>query len=65
MKTLIIIPTYNELENLPRLIPEVLSKDENVSVLIVDDNSPDGTAAFVASQMSNNSRIHLSKRPSK
>ncbi len=65
MKTLIIIPTYNELENLPRLIPEVLSKDENVSVLIVDDNSPDGTAAFVESQMKNNNRIHLIKRPSK
>ncbi len=65
MKILIIIPTYNELENLPRLIPEVLSKDENVNVLIVDDNSPDGTAAFVESQMKNNDRIHLIKRPSK
>jgi dolichol-phosphate mannosyltransferase len=65
MKILIIIPTYNELENLPRLLPEVLSKDENINVLIVDDNSPDGTAAFVESQMKNNNRIHLIKRPSK
>ena len=65
MKILIIIPTYNELENLPRLLPEVLSKDENINVLIVDDNSPDGTAAFVESQMKDNSRIHLIKRPSK
>jgi dolichol-phosphate mannosyltransferase len=65
MKTLIIIPTYNELENLPKLLPEVLSKDENINVLIVDDNSPDGTAAFVESQMKNNNRIHLIKRPSK
>jgi dolichol-phosphate mannosyltransferase len=65
MKTLIIIPTYNELENLPRLLPDVLSKDENINVLIVDDNSPDGTAAFVESQMKNNNRIHLIKRLSK
>jgi dolichol-phosphate mannosyltransferase len=65
MKTLIIIPTYNELENLPRLLPEVLSKDESIDVLIVDDNSPDGTTAFVESQMKNNDRIRLIKRPSK
>ena len=46
MKILIIIPTYNELENLPKLLPEVLSKDEGINVLIVDDNSPDGTAGI-------------------
>jgi len=65
MKILIIIPTYNELENLPKLLPEVLSKDENINVLIVDDNSPDGTAGFVESQMKVDNRIHLIKRPSK
>jgi dolichol-phosphate mannosyltransferase len=65
MKTLIIIPTYNELENLPRLLPEVLSKEEGIHILIVDDNSPDGTADFVEDQMKNNDRIHLLKRPSK
>ena len=65
MKTLIIIPTYNELENLPRLLPEVLSKEEGIHILIVDDNSPDGTAAFVEDQMTNNNRIHLIKRQSK
>jgi dolichol-phosphate mannosyltransferase len=65
MNTLIIIPTYNELENLPRLLPEVLSKEEGIHILIVDDNSPDGTAAFVENEMKNNNRIHLIKRPSK
>jgi dolichol-phosphate mannosyltransferase len=65
MKTLIIIPTYNELENLPRLLPEVLSKDEGIHLLVVDDNSPDGTAAFVENEMLNNNRIHLIKRPAK
>ena len=65
MKILIIIPTYNELENLPKLLPEVLSKDENINVLIVDDNSPDGTAGFVEKQMKVDNRIHLIKRQSK
>jgi dolichol-phosphate mannosyltransferase len=65
MNTLIIIPTYNELENLPRLLPVVLSKDDSIEVLIVDDNSPDGTAAFVEDQMMKNNRIHLIKRQSK
>jgi len=65
MKTLIIIPTYNELDNLPKLLPEVLSKNEEISILIVDDNSPDGTASFVENEMKNNDRIHLIKRSSK
>lgn len=65
MKILIIIPTYNELENLPRLLPVVLSKDNSIEILIVDDNSPDGTAAFIENEMRNNNRIHLIKRPSK
>ena len=65
MKTLIIIPTYNELENLPKLLPAVLSKDISINVLIVDDNSPDGTSAFVEKEMKNNDRIHLLKRSSK
>lgn len=65
MKILIIVPTYNELENLPRLLPEVLSKDSNIDVLIIDDNSPDGTSAFVENEIKKNNRIHLIKRESK
>jgi dolichol-phosphate mannosyltransferase len=64
-KKLIIIPTYNELENLPRLLPEVLSKDEGLEVLVVDDNSPDGTADFVENESQKNNRIHLIRRSSK
>jgi dolichol-phosphate mannosyltransferase len=64
-KKLIIIPTFNELENLPRLLPKVLSKDEGIDVLIVDDNSPDGTAAFIENESKKNNRIHLIKRSSK
>ena len=65
MKTLIIIPTYNELENLTKLLPEVLSKDDNINILIVDDNSPDGTSAFVENEMKKDDRIHLIRRESK
>ena len=65
MKILIIIPTYNELENLPRLLTEVLSKDNNIDMLFIDDNSPDGTAEFIENEQKNNNRIHLIKRQSK
>lgn len=41
--TLVIVPTYNERENLPRIIPMILDQGENVHVLVVDDASPDGT----------------------
>ena len=46
-KSLVIVPTFNELENLPKLIPIVLSQDERIHILIVDDGSPDGTGKFV------------------
>ena len=65
MKILVIIPTYNELDNLPKLLPEVLSKNDSIHILIVDDNSPDGTASFVESEMQKNERLHLIKRLSK
>ena len=65
MKILIIIPTYNELENLPRLLIEVLSKDNNIDMLFIDDNSPDGTAKFIENEQKNNNRIRLIKRQSK
>lgn len=43
MKAVVIIPTYNECENLPRIVPQVLAQDSRLHVLVVDDNSPDGT----------------------
>ena len=64
-KSLVIIPTYNELENLPRLIPVVLSQDESINILIVDDGSPDGTGKFVKDEMQKNNRIHLLEREKK
>lgn len=64
-KSLVIVPTYNELENLPRLIPAVLSQDQSIHILVVDDGSPDGTGEFVKEEMKKNDRIHLLEREKK
>jgi dolichol-phosphate mannosyltransferase len=66
VKALVIIPTYNELDNLPRILPDVLGRDPSFSVLVVDDNSPDGTGAL-ADQLAAESqgRIHVLHRTQK
>ncbi len=64
-KVLVIIPTYNEAENITRLIPSVLSQAEGLHVLIVDDGSPDGTAMLVRSMMNGDARIHILEREKK
>ena len=65
MKSLIIIPTYNELENIQRLLPEVMALDEDISVLVVDDNSPDGTGKRVDEMAAENDRISVLHRSGK
>ncbi|HPI25619.1 MAG TPA: polyprenol monophosphomannose synthase [Candidatus Cloacimonadota bacterium] len=65
MKALLIIPTYNERENISRIISIVLEKQAELEVLIVDDNSPDGTAQIVKDMMASESRIHILERPGK
>ena len=50
-KALVVIPTYNELENIERLLRSIISLQHEFDVLVVDDNSPDGTAALVKKQM--------------
>jgi len=65
MKPLIVIPTYNEIENIPKLLSRLLNIHPDIHVLVVDDNSPDGTGKFVASQEAGNSRIHLLAREKK
>jgi len=64
-KTLVVTPTYNEAENIEKLIAEVFAQGEGIDILIVDDNSPDGTGDIVENLQSGNSRIHLLRRPSK
>jgi dolichol-phosphate mannosyltransferase len=64
-RSLIIIPTYNELENVKKIIPDILNRYENVEILVVDDNSPDGTGELVDQLMKQSERIKLLKRPGK
>ena len=65
-QTLVVIPTHNESENLPRIIPIVLGQDPAVDVLVVDDASPDGTGA-VADDLAAHSpgRMHVLHREGK
>ena len=64
-KTLVVTPTYNEADNIEKFIGQVLSQGPSIEMLIVDDNSPDGTAAIVERLMETNPRIHILKRPGK
>jgi len=61
---LIVIPTYNEVENISRLIPVLLDLPVKPDILIVDDNSPDGTGDEVLS-FNSTGRVHLLSRPRK
>ena len=65
-RALIIVPTYNERENIARLIDTVLSQDRRIEMLIVDDGSPDGTADIVEGMIARNpGRVQIHKRPKK
>jgi len=64
--SLIIIPTYNELDNIKNLIPDLFEMyPQNLNVLVVDDNSPDGTGDFVEHLTKTDNRVHLLRRPRK
>ena len=64
--SLVIIPTYNERENVVRMLETVMGLEFPFDVLVVDDGSPDGTAALVKEVQSNHpDRIHLLKRKGK
>lgn len=65
MKVLIIIPTYNERENVPKLIPRILSQHDGVEILFVDDNSPDGTGKMLDEIVAQNPRVHVIHREGK
>jgi dolichol-phosphate mannosyltransferase len=62
---LVVIPTYNEADNIPELIPVVLKLGSHFNVLIVDDGSPDGTAKLVKEFQKTEPRVHLIERPGK
>ena len=64
-RTLVIIPTYNERDNLLRLVPEVLALDPSLDVLVVDDASPDGTGDLADEIARANARVRVLNRPGK
>src|SRR5260370_39604261 len=63
MKTLLIIPQYNELENLRPLLDQVGAYAPETDMLIVDDHSPDGTGELAAQLCQENARVHVLHRP--
>ncbi|MEQ1722271.1 MAG: polyprenol monophosphomannose synthase [Pseudobdellovibrio sp.] len=65
MKKLVIIPTYNEIDNMKSLLPILMGLDEKFDVLVVDDNSPDKTSEFVAEFSQKNPRVNLLLRSQK
>ena len=65
MRALVITPTYNEAENIKAIIEKVLEQDARIEMLIVDDNSPDGTGKIVEEIMETEKRVHILKRAGK
>jgi len=61
-KTLIIIPTYNEFENIESILNKVLSVMPNIEILVVDDNSSDGTREYVEELSEKEERVHIINR---
>ena len=64
-RTIVVIPTYNEAENLPLIVPQVLEQDPSLEVLVVDDNSPDGTGKIADDLAESSPRVHALHRPLK
>ena len=62
---LVIVPTYNERENLPRKVPRILEQDARIDVLVVDDASPDGTGEIALEMAASEPRVHLLQREAK
>ena len=65
IRALVVVPTYDEADNVPRLIPAILSQAPFIDILIVDDGSPDGTANLVKEMQKGSNRVHLLERAGK
>jgi dolichol-phosphate mannosyltransferase len=61
----VIVPTYNESDNVTRIVPLILAQDPGLEVLVVDDNSPDGTGALADAMAAADARVHVLHRPAK
>ncbi len=64
-RVLVVVPTYNEIKNLPQIVPEILRQDPRIEVLVVDDGSPDGTGELADRMGEEDSRIHCLHRSAK
>ena len=64
-RALVVVPTYNERTNIPLLVPAILLQDPRIDVLVVDDNSPDGTGQLADDLARADSRVHVLHRPAK
>jgi len=62
---LVILPTYNESQNLPRIVPPILAQDPRLEILVVDDASPDGTGRLASDLAGVNPRVHVLHRTQK
>jgi len=65
VETLVVIPTYNEKENIREVAGAVLAQGPGIEVLVIDDNSPDGTGSIVDSMAAADPRVHVLHRPAK
>jgi dolichol-phosphate mannosyltransferase len=65
MKTLIVTPTYNESKNIKALVDILFRLNLDYHILVVDDNSPDGTAKIIKELQKNYNNLHLAERPKK
>ena len=64
-RALVVIPTYNEAGNVPSLVPQVLAQDPRLEVLVVDDQSPDGTGQIADVLAAKEPRLHVLHREAK
>ncbi len=64
-RALVIIPTYNERENIPKIVPLALAQDPRIDVLVIDDNSPDGTGALADEIAATEPRVRVLHRAGK
>ncbi len=65
LKALVVVPTYNERDNLPNLVQRVMAQPGRPELLVVDDNSPDGTGKLADELAANNPLLHVLHRPEK
>ena len=65
LRVLVVVPTYNESDNLPRIVPRILAQGKAFHILVVDDNSPDGTGEVADALAAEHDQVEVLHRPGK